>query len=394
MAKIISMPQLSDTMEEGTVVKWNKKIGEKVYEGDVIAEIETDKAVQDFEIDINGVLLFIGVKEGEKTRVNDILAIIGKKGENIDHLINSKKQKNKEIEKKEKLRIESNNDSIENRKFISPLAKKTAKEFNLSLKNIKGSGDYGRIIKRDIDSYIENKNKKINNKNKYFDKKKPHSSMRKKIAKHLSLSKSSVPHYYLFEDINVDNLINLRKNLNDKLSLEEKISINDIIIKASAKSLEKNPKINVSWNEEYIYFHDSINIGFAVSLADGLIVPVIDNANKKSISQISKEIKEKINRSKLKKIQSKEIESSTFTVSNLGMYNIKSFTSIINLPNSSILSIGSIRKKPIIKNSKIEVGNIMKITLSCDHRLIDGVEGSNFISSIKEFLENPINILI
>ncbi|WP_185859240.1 dihydrolipoamide acetyltransferase family protein [Blattabacterium cuenoti] len=375
MAEIISMPQLSDTMEEGTVIKWNKKIGDKVSEGDILAEIETDKATQDFEIDISGVLLFIGVKEGEKTRVNDILAIIGEEGEDISHLI-SKSKKDKKYQKNKQDRI-----------FISPLAKNMAKNIGISISNIKGSGEYGRIVKRDIEYYEKTKLKEVN------QKKIAHSSMRRKIAKHLTFSKLSAPHYYLFSEINVDKLIEFRKNLNDKLSLEEKISFNDIIIKAAAQSLKKHPDMNVSWNEEEVLLHSQIHIGVAVAVKDGLIVPVIKNADKKSLLQISKEIKDKVLRSKSKKIQPEEIENSTFTVSNLGMYGIESFTSIINIPNSSILSVGSIMKRPIIKNSKIEIGSVMKITLSCDHRIIDGAIGSSYIHSFRNFLEDPITIL-
>ncbi|WP_185862079.1 dihydrolipoamide acetyltransferase family protein [Blattabacterium cuenoti] len=385
MAEIISMPQLSDTMEEGTVIKWNKKIGDEVSEGDILAEIETDKATQDFEIDVNGILLFIGVKEGEKTRVNDILAIIGEKGEDISHIISkSKKQEQKKINKEVKEINKDNKDRI----YISPLAKKMAISKGISIHNIKGSGEYGRIIKKDIESY-----EKIKFKEDFVNKKNAHSSMRKRIAKHLTFSKFTAPHYYLFSEICMDKLIELRKNLNDKLSLEERISFNDLIIKSVAQSLKKNSNMNVSWNEEEVLFHSSINIGIAVAVKDGLIVPVIKNADKKSLLQISKEIKNKVLRSKSKKIQPEEIENSTFTVSNLGMYGIESFTSIINTPNSSILSVGSIMERPIIKNSKIEIGNIMKITLSCDHRIIDGAIASLYIHSLRKLLEDPITIL-
>lgn len=388
MAEIITMPQLSDTMEEGTVIKWNKKIGDKVLEGDILAEIETDKATQDFEIDVSGVLLFIGVHEGEKTRVNEILAIIGEEGEDIHHLIpkNNKDDINNNIEgissnKKEKVEeIESKKDRI----FISPLARKMAKEIGISIKNIEGSGENGRIIKKDIESSHDNKK---------FQKTISHSSMRKKIAYHLSFSKFSAPHYYIFNEIDVDQLIEFRKKINDKLSIEERISFNDIIIKAVAKALNTHPNMNTSWKEEEIIYYSDINIGVAVALEDGLIVPVIKNADKKSLLQISKEIKDKVSRSKLRKIQAEELENSTFTVSNLGMYGVESFTSIINIPNSSILSIGSIIKKPIVKDDKIVVGSVMKITLSCDHRIIDGANGSSYLLSLRKFLEDPITIL-
>ncbi|WP_185850931.1 dihydrolipoamide acetyltransferase family protein [Blattabacterium cuenoti] len=371
MAEIISMPQLSDTMEEGIVVKWNKKIGEIVSEGDILAEIETDKAIQDFEVDVSGYLLFIGAKEGEKTRVNDILAIIGDKNEDISHLI---------IKKNDQV-INQEENKEKNRIFISPLAKKMAKKIGLSIDKIRGSGDKGRIVKKDIDIHKNEKNVEI-------------SSMRKKIAEHLTYSKFTAPHYYLFIEINVGKMIQLRQEINEKLSKEDKISFNDIIIKAVALSLKKNPHINSSWKEEKIVYHSHINIGVAVSVKEGLIVPVIYQTDQKSLLQISKEIKDKALRSKLKKIKEKEIENSTFTVSNLGMYGIEFFTSIINIPNSSILSIGSILEKPIVIDSKIKIGKVMKLTLSCDHRIIDGSTGSNFLHSLKEILEDPVFILI
>ncbi|WP_341656789.1 dihydrolipoamide acetyltransferase family protein [Blattabacterium cuenoti] len=379
MAEIISMPQLSDTMKEGTVIKWNKKIGDTVSEGDILAEIETDKATQDFEIDVSGILLFIGVQEGETARVNDVLAIIGNKGENISHIISELQSKNQKQKKQEK--------------FISPIAKKMAEKIGIPIEEIKGSGDNGRIIKRDIEFYEKsnlNPIKEIKNEKHV---KIVHSSIRKKIAEHLTYSKFSAPHYYLFSEINADKLIEFRKNLNNKLSSEEKISFNDIIIKAVAKSLKKHSDMNVSWNDENIIIHSKIHIGVAVAIKDGLIVPVIKNADQKSLLEISKEIKDKASRSKSKKIQPEEIENSTFTVSNLGMYGIESFTSIINAPNTSILSVGSIMIRPIVKNYKIEIGNVMKITLSCDHRIIDGAKGSEYIYSLRNFLEDPITIL-
>ncbi|WP_185881838.1 dihydrolipoamide acetyltransferase family protein [Blattabacterium cuenoti] len=395
MAEIISMPQLSDTMEEGTVIKWNKKVGDKVSEGDILAEIETDKATQDFEIDVSGILLFIGVKEGEKTRVNDILAIIGKEGEDISHIIKNSKEKIKD-EKVEKILSNENKKKNKDRIFISPLAKKMAKEIGISIDQIKGSGDHGRIIKRDIETYektLDVDNRKVVYE-KMDDRRVILSSMRKKIAEHLTNSKFTAPHYYLIIEIDVEKMIQLRKDLNKKLSIEEKISFNDIIIKAVALSLKKNPNINTSWKEEEIIYHSSINIGVAVAVKEGLIVPVIQNADQKSLLQISKEIKDKVLRSKSRKIKPEEIENSTFTVSNLGMYGIEFFTSIINIPNSSILSIGTITEKPIVKNSEITIGYIMKVTLSCDHRIIDGSTGSNFLQHLKNLLEDPILILV
>ncbi len=268
-----------------------------------------------------------------------------------------------------------------------------AKKIGIPIEEIKGSGDNGRIIKRDIEFYEKsnlNLIKEIENEKSV---KIVHSSIRKKIAEHLTYSKFSAPHYYLFSEINADKLIEFRKNLNNKLSSEEKISFNDIIIKAVAQSLKKHPDMNVSWDDENVIMHSKIHIGVAVAIKDGLIVPVIKNADQKSLLKISKEIKEKASRSKSKKIQPEEIENSTFTVSNLGMYGIESFTSIINTPNTSILSVGSIMIRPIVKNYKIEIGNVMKITLSCDHRIVDGAKGSEYIYSLKNFLEDPITIL-
>ncbi|WP_185873786.1 dihydrolipoamide acetyltransferase family protein [Blattabacterium cuenoti] len=417
MAEIISMPQLSDTMKEGTVIKWNKKVGDKVSEGDIIAEIETDKAIQDFEIDVSGIILFIGVKEGETTRVNDILAIIGKKGEDIKPIIKQyneeknelneeknelNKEKNELNEEKNELNEEKNELNEEKnelneeknelqRIFISPLAKKMAKRRGISIHKIKGSGDNGRIIKKDIELYDEKKRNNLSLKN---EKRIIVTSIRKKIAKHLTFSKFTAPHYYLFQEINVGKIIELRKNLNEKLDIEEKISFNDIIIKAVSISLRKHIYMNISWNDNEIIYHYNINIGVAVAIKDGLIVPVIKNTDEKSLLQISKEIKDKVERSKLRKIKPKELVNSTFTVSNLGMYGIESFTSIINYPNSSILSIGAIIEKPIIKNSNIIIGNMMKITLSCDHRIIDGSTASNFITYLKKILEDPLIILV
>ncbi|AER40801.1 MAG: 2-oxo acid dehydrogenase subunit E2 [Flavobacteriales bacterium] len=375
MAEIIYMPKLSDTMEEGTVIKWNKKIGDKVSEGDILAEIETDKAIQDFEIDVSGVLLFIGVKEGEKTRVNEILAILGEEGEDISSLI----KKSFSLKKEEKIVLEKK----ENRVFISPLAKKMAKEIGMSTDKIKGSGDNSRIIKRDIEKTSENNDQII-----------ILSSIRKKIAENLTHSKFTAPHYYLFIEVNTEKMIHLRKNLNDKLPTEEKISFNDLLVKAVAKSLRKHPNVNTSWKEKEIIYHSNINVGVAVAIKEGLIVPVIKNTDQKSLLQISQEIKDKSLRSRLRKIKPEEMENSTFTVSNLGMYGIEFFTSIINLPNSSILSIGTIMEKPVVKDSKIEIGHVMKLTLSCDHRIIDGSTGSNFLQFLKNMLEDPMGILV
>ncbi|UOQ38232.1 Dihydrolipoamide acetyltransferase component of pyruvate dehydrogenase complex (E2 subunit) [Candidatus Karelsulcia muelleri] len=364
MAEIIYMPRLSDTMKEGTIVKWYKKVGEKVLNGEILAEIETDKAIQEFESEYKATLLYIGVKEGEKAKVNDILAIMGERNENIDYLI--KKNKNKKI-------------------LVSPLAKKIALEKGIKLKTLKGSGPKNRIVKKDIIKSIKTKNNK-----KY--KIKNISNIRKIISERLLKSKKISPHYYLFIEIPADNLIRFKKYINKKYT--SKISFNDLIVKATALSLKKNQKINSSLKKERIIYHKDINIGIAVSLPEGLIVPVINTVEKKSLIKISKEIKEKIKRYRNKKISNNELEGSTFTISNLGMFGIDCFTSIINQPNSSILSVGSIQRKPIVDKNKIKIGNTIKFTLACDHRIIDGVIGSTFLLTLKEYLLEPITMLI
>uniref|UniRef100_UPI0032B1C751 dihydrolipoamide acetyltransferase family protein n=1 Tax=Candidatus Karelsulcia muelleri TaxID=336810 RepID=UPI0032B1C751 len=364
MAEVILMPRLSDTMEEGTVVKWHKNIGDKILEGEILAEIETDKAIQEFEAEYNSTLLYIGIKEGESAPVNSLLAILGSEHEDISSLL-------KEINEK--------------KIFVSPLAKKIAFDKGISLEKIKGTGNNGRIIKKDIEKY--SKQNKLN----YNEV--DHSHMRKIISKRLINSKIESPHYSLFIEIIMDNLIKLRNSINEKKNLN-KISFNDLIVKASALAIKENPKINSSWTEKSILYHNNINIGIAVALEDGLIVPVINNVDKKSLRQISFEIKEKVIKAKKNKIQSNDLEGSTFTVSNLGMFGIDSFTSIINQPNSCILSVGSIKKKTIINNDKIVIGNTTKFTLTCDHRMIDGAVGSDYLKSLKNLLQKPLNILI
>ncbi|MGX7592907.1 dihydrolipoamide acetyltransferase family protein [Candidatus Karelsulcia muelleri] len=367
MAEIIYMPRLSDTMKEGTIVKWYKKVGEKVLNGEILAEIETDKAIQEFESEYNATLLYIGVKEGEKAKVNEILAIMGERNEKIDYLRNEKNNKNKIL--------------------VSPLAKNIALEEGIKLNTLKGSGPKNRIVKKDLIKII---NKKKEEGIKYKVKK--ISNIRKIISERLLKSKKISPHYYLFLEVPADNLIKFKKYIKKKYT--SKISINDLIVKATALSLKKNQKINSSWKKERIIYHKYINIGIAVSLPEGLIVPVINNVDKKSLIKISKEIKEKIERYRKKKISNNELEGSTFTISNLGMFGIDCFTSIINQPNSSILSVGSIQRKPIIDKNKIQIGNTIKFTLACDHRIIDGAVGSTFLLTLKEYLLEPITMLI
>lgn len=410
MAELITMPRLSDTMTEGKVAKWHKNIGDKVKEGDVLAEIETDKAVQDFESEFDGVLLYIGVEEGNLAAVDSILAIIGKEGENISQLINganiSQSQDSEtknSFEKEEVTKITTQKES-QQRIHISPLAKKIATEKGIDITTIKGSGDHGRIVKRDVEGQQETFHQvteiigNISNSisNPAFinvnDSETPNSQIRNIIAKRLAESKFTAPHYYLMVEVDMGNAINARKEMNE--ISETKISFNDIIIKAVALSLKKHKQINSSWAEDKIIHHGNINIGVAVAIEDGLVVPVLKNADFMSFSQISTSVKDLASRAKNKGLKANEMEGSTFSISNLGMFGIESFTSIINQPNSCILSVGAILEKPIAKNGEIKAGHVMKLSLACDHRVVDGATGAQFLQTLKGYLEQPISMFI
>ena len=429
MAEVINMPRLSDTMEEGTLAKWFKKVGDSVKEGEILAEIETDKATMEFESFHDGVLLHIGIDEGSTAPVDSIIAVIGSKGEDISSIIkgsNTAKEEPKpevkeepkpevkeepkpevkeepkpEVKEEPKPEIKEEFKSVvvsnesTDRILISPLARKLANEKGIDIKSIKGSGDNGRIIKRDIDSYkssdysqfiqprpsvTESSNESQN------------STMRKAIAKRLSDSKFSAPHYYLNIEMEMDNMISFRQQFINTQNI--KISFNDIIAKAVSLSLARHPKVNSRWYDDKIVFYDHVHLGVAVAVDDGLIVPVVKYANSKDLPQINLEIKDFAVRAKNKKLTPAEIEGSTFTISNLGMFGIESFTSIINQPNSAILSIGAIIEKPVVKNGDIVIGNTMQLTLACDHRTVDGATGSLFLKTLKEYIENPVSILI
>lgn len=410
MAELITMPRLSDTMTEGKVAKWHKNIGDKVKEGDVLAEIETDKAVQDFESEFDGVLLYIGVKEGNPAAVDSILAIIGKEGEDISQLINganisqSQDSENKNSSEKEEVTKITTQKESQQRVHISPLAKKIATEKGIDITTIKGSGDHGRIVKRDVEGQQETPRQvtetigNISNSisNPAFinldDSETPNSQIRNIIAKRLAESKFTAPHYYLMVEVDMGSAIDARKEMNE--ISETKISFNDIIIKAVALSLKKHKQINSSWAEDKIIHHGNINIGVAVAIEDGLVVPVLKNADFMSFSQISTSVKDLASRAKNKGLKANEMEGSTFSISNLGMFGIESFTSIINQPNSCILSVGAILEKPIVRNGEIKVGHIMKLSLACDHRVVDGATGAQFLQTLKGYLEQPISMFI
>ena len=419
----ITMPRLSDTMEEGTISTWLKKVGDKVSEGEILAEIETDKATMEFESFYEGVLSHIAVQEGQTVKVDELIAIISENEIDVDNALkNYKSSGSIPVPKSENLIDDtvSNEDSsqtknipeIENissdqRIFASPLAKKIAKEKNIDLSSVTGTGENGRIVKEDLQNIEASKigvSSEISSPPVDISEKKPvfsgdeeftevqNSSMRKAIAKNLSQSKFSAPHYYLSVEFNMDNAIAFREQYNS--IPDTKISFNDIVVKACAIALKAHPQVNSQWYDDKIRLNNYVNIGVAVGIEDGLVVPVIKNADLESLHSINSMVRDYAVRAKSKKLRPDEIEGSTFTISNLGMFGIQEFTSIINQPNSAILSVGSIVKKPVVINDKVVVSNTMKLTLACDHRSVDGVTGSLFLQTLKGYIENPVTILV
>ena len=410
MAEIIRMPKMSDTMEEGVIAGWLKKVGDEVKSGDILAEVETDKATMELESYDDGTLLHIGVKSGDSVPVNGVIAIIGDKGEDVDDILknlnstpNEEKVEDIPEEKKEtkseETVIEKTNDNDRKRIKVSPLAKKLASDKGVDLSEVSGSGDGGRIVKSDIENFsgsIDSIDEKTVELPKIYSKESfeeiPVTQMRKTISKRLSESKFSSPHFYLTMEIDMENCINGRKKINE--SSERKISFNDIILKAVAVSLRKHPMVNSSLLDDKIRLNLHIHIGVAVAVDDGLLVPVIRFADNKSLSHISMEVKDLATKAKQKQLQPSDWEGNTFTISNLGMFGIDEFTAIINPNDSCILAVGGIKNTPVIKNGEIVPGNIMKVTLSCDHRIVDGATGSAFLNTVKELIEDPIKILV
>ena len=426
----IKMPRLSDTMEEGTISSWLKNVGDDISEGDILAEIETDKATMEFESFYSGKLVHIGVSEGETVKVDDLIAIISDGDVDVKQLLgdyenndnstlksdknpttDSNADENDSIEVSNNLEAQNEVNASDARIIASPLAKKIAAEKNIDLSTVQGSGDNGRIIKSDLDNVksnvveekqiiIEETSKKIQTappvknlikgEESYEDVK--NTSMRNAIAKRLSQSKFSAPHYYLSVEFNMDNAIAFREQYNS--IPDTKISFNDIVIKACAAALKRHPQVNSQWLEDSIRLNHHVHIGVAVGVEDGLVVPVIKFADQETLHSINSKVRDYAVRAKSKKLRPDEIEGSTFTVSNLGMFGIQEFTSIINHPNSAILSVGAINKKPVVINDKIVVSNTMKLTLACDHRSVDGVTGSLFLETLKGFIENPVTILV
>lgn len=420
--QVIKMPRLSDTMTDGTIATWLKKVGDAVEEGDILAEIETDKATMEFECFYEGTILYIGTQEGETAPVDSLLAIIGPEGTNVDAIVTnggsnttssekksetSAEEKPEKIEKKpESSSQETNTTTNSNggRIFASPLAKKIASDKGINLADVNGSGENGRIIKKDIENYTpaaktiatsktesaapamtfvtagEEKSEEVKN-----------SQMRKAIAKSLGNSKFSAPDFSLNIEVDMDNAMASRKTIN--AIPDTKVSFNDMVVKACAMALQKHPQVNTSWTDNNTVYHSHIHVGVAVAVDDGLLVPVIKHTNQLSLTQIGASVRDLAGKARNKKIAPAEMQGSTFTVSNLGMFGIENFTSIINQPNSAILSVGAIVEKPVVKNGQIVVGNTMKLTLTCDHRTVDGAVGAQFLQTLKTFIENPVTML-
>jgi pyruvate dehydrogenase E2 component (dihydrolipoamide acetyltransferase) len=414
---VVTMPRLSDTMTEGTVATWLKKVGDTIKEGDILAEIETDKATMEFESFNAGTLLKIGVQEGQTASVDAMLAIIGPAGTDVSGIDGNaaapaaaKTEAPAETKKEEAVAApQAEAAAVSNdagRVFASPLARKIAQDKGVNLTQVKGSGENGRIVKKDIENFTpaaaqpaasaapaqaasaapayvpvgEVATEEVKN-----------NQMRKTIARRLAESKFTAPEYSLTIELDMDNAIASRNVIN--AVPDTKVSFNDMVIKASAMALRKHPQVNTHWKEDVTVYNKHISIGVAVAVEDGLVVPVVKFTDHLSLSQIGGAVKDLAGRARNKKLTPAEMDGSTFTVSNLGMFGIQEFTSIINQPNSAILSVGAIIQKPVVKNGQIVVGNTMTVTLTCDHRTVDGATGAQFLQTLKQYIENPVTML-
>ncbi len=419
---VVTMPRLSDTMTDGTVATWLKKVGDKVSEGDILAEIETDKATMEFESFNAGTLLYIGIPEGGTAPCDSLLAIIGPEGTNITGIAENFKSGASTAAVETVLEPTTNNQqpttineqptttTSNERVFVSPLAKKIADEKGINLSQVNGSGENGRIIKSDVENFVpsattQNAQPNVNTQpqvevavarpfvaaGEKLTEEIKNSQMRKIIAKRLAESLFTAPHYNLVIEVTMDEAIKSRAIINSVP--DTKVSFNDMVIKASAMALKKHPKINSQWREDSILINYHVNIGVAVAVEDGLVVPVLPFTDAMSLSQIGGNVRDLAGRAKSKKLLPSEMEGSTFTISNLGMFGITEFNSIINQPNSAILSVGAIVEKPVVKNGQIVVGNTMMLSLACDHRTIDGATGAQFLQTLKQYIENPVTML-
>ena len=424
MAEIVYMPKLSDTMTEGVVAEWHKKVGDTVKSGELLAEIETDKATMEFESFYDGVLLHIGVEKGQTVPVNALLAIIGNAGEDVQALIaQAGSSAPAEAPKAEvatpapapastpaptptpiaaapvstpSAPVAVSNTNATGRILASPLAKKLAEEKGVDLAFIAGTGEGGRITKRDVDHYVpynapaRTATPVTVGVESFTDE--PISQMRKTIARRLAESKFTAPHFYLTISIDMDNAIAARKSMNSEEGV--KVSFNDMVVKAVAMALRKHPTVNSSWLGDVIRTNHHVNIGVAVAVEDGLLVPVVRFADNKGLMEIGNEVRTFAQKAKDKKLQPADWEGNTFTISNLGMFGIEQFTAIVNPPDSCIMAVGGISQVPVVKNGQVVPGNVMKVTLSCDHRVVDGASGSAFLQTFKQYMENPVTMLV
>ena len=425
MAEVVYMPKLSDTMTEGVVAAWTKNVGDAVKSGEVLAEIETDKATMEFESFYDGVLLHIGVETGKAAPVNSILAVIGEAGEDISGVLanaaagapgattdpapapasepvaapvaaSPTTPNPAPVSAPVAAPVVANNNS--ERVFASPLAKKLAAERGIAIEAVAGTGENGRIVKRDVDHYVPytpaanapSYTAAPSGTVSFTDE--PISQMRKTIARRLAESKFTAPHFYLTLDIDMDAAIATRKSLNSIDGV--KVSFNDMVVKSVAMALRKHPAVNSAWMGDFIRRNEHVNIGVAVAVEDGLLVPVVRFADGKGLTQISAEVREYAQKAKDKKLQPADWEGNTFTISNLGMFGIESFTAIVNPPDACILAIGGIKEVPVVKNGQVVPGNVMKVTLSCDHRVVDGASGAAFLQTFKTYMEQPAAMLL
>ena len=419
MAEIVRMPKLSDTMTEGVVAEWHKKVGDEVESGELLAEIETDKATMEFESFQDGVLLHIGVEKGQSAPVDSILCVLGEKGEDITDLLKNDQgagtQEAAPVETPKEVTPSPApaatpapapspapvaaavaSTPSNGRVKASPLAKKIAEDKGINLEQVSGSGDGGRVVKRDVENFVPAAQSAapsfaaVSGQESYTEV--AVSQMRKTIARRLAESKFTAPHFYLTVSIDMDNAMAARKMANSNEDV--RISFNDMVIKAAAIALKKHPAVNSSWLGDKIRYNEHVHIGVAVAVEDGLLVPVVRFADAKPMSVINAEVKDFAQKAKSKKLQPQDWEGNTFTISNLGMFGIEEFTAIVNPPDACILAVGGIQQVPVVKNGEVVPGNVMKVTLSCDHRVVDGASGAAFLQTFKGMLENPIMMLV
>ena len=411
MAVAIKLPRMSDTMEEGTIVSWFVKVGDTVKSNEMIADVETDKATMELENFEKGEVLHLNVQEGETIPVETVIAIIGKKGEDFQHLLEAAPAEEKPAESKnvvesqeptpqqasedvkESVKSKPSDINENGRIFVSPLAKSMAEERGINLSLVSGTGDNGRIIKRDIENYKESPavaSSNVVGVESYEEV--PITQMRKTIAKRLSESKFTAPHFYLTIEVKMDAAMQARKKMNEYS--ESKISMNDLVVKAVAVGLKQHPNVNSAWMGDKIRRNHHVHVGVAVAVEDGLLVPVVRFADSKSLSHIGSEVKDLAAKAKNKELQPKDWEGNTFTISNLGMFGIDEFTAIVNPPDACILAVGSAKETVIVENGEMKPGHVMKVTLSCDHRVVDGVTGAKFLNTFKELLEEPVRLLV